>query len=145
MKPLILALSAVLFVAFAGSPAFANRTNSFSQTPESVVKDFYNWYIRSINNQVDPVKKGKATMKKYLSAKLMQEIAKDTRDYDYFLQSQEWGDDWENKFTVSKAVIKGATATTIVTFPSNYPRVKVTLKQETGVWKIDKVLNAPSK
>ncbi|MDQ6785897.1 MAG: YbjP/YqhG family protein [Acidobacteriota bacterium] len=142
MKILILALSAAFAICFTGNSASAQT----AQTPEAVVRDFYNWYIHSISHNISS-KKDKTTMKKYVTASVIQEIPRfeSKNEADYFMQSQEWGDDWENKFTVSKAIVKGATATTIVTFPEGYPRVKVTLLKEAGAWKIDKVQNAPTK
>jgi hypothetical protein len=114
-------------------------------SPEAVIKTFYNGYVRPSGKNAEPLGKS-SPLGKLLSAQLtVKKIKAFERENqaDYFLQSQEWSDEWENKFTVSKALIKGATATAVVTFPQDYPRVKVTLKKEGGEWKIFQVQNAP--
>lgn len=116
-----------------------------SGSPEAVIKTFYNGYVRSTDKNAEPLGKN-SPLVKHLAAQLtVKKIKAFEREMsaDYFLQSQEWSDEWENKFTVSKAVIKGATASAIVTFPDGYPRVKVTLVKEKGEWKISNVQNAP--
>jgi len=133
--------SILLFICF----GFSAVPNALAQSsPEAVIKAFYNGYIRAIGKGTDPLGKT-STLKKYLTARLIKEqTAFEAREgADYFVQSQEWGDNWENNFTVSKLVIKGAAATAIVTFPEGYPRVKLTLRKEAGAWKIDRVQNAP--
>lgn len=140
-KNLNLTLFSILLFAFFGFMAEASAAAQ-SSSPEAVIKAFYNRHIRSVSKNI---KQDKATMKKYLSASLIQKIPKfeSEMEADYFVQSQEWNDDWVDKFTVSKPTIKGAVATALVTFPDDYPRVKVTLKKEAGAWKIDRVQNAP--
>jgi hypothetical protein len=59
-------------------------------------------------------------------------------DADYFLLDQDTSGFSEKNISVSGVAVKGATATAIVTFGS---KVKVSLIQEGGVWKIDKVKN----
>jgi hypothetical protein len=97
-----------------------------------------------MNLKREPLGKS-SPVKKYLSshltAKKIAAFENETKA-DYFFQSQEFFEDWENKFTVSEPVIKGATASAIVTFPGEYPRVKVTLVREKGEWKISNVQNA---
>jgi hypothetical protein len=121
-----------------------------AQSPEAVVKEFYRWYIHSISKGPDPFKQGKPTLRQYVTAKLIRGIerAEKTKglDADYFIQSQEWDGDWEHTIKVSKAQIKGGTATVIVTVNAlRYPRVRVSLVDENGVWKINKVENAPTR
>jgi hypothetical protein len=121
-----------------------------AQSPEAVVKEFYRWYIHSISKGPDPFKQGKPTLRQYVTAKLIREVERAERaeglDADYFFQSQEWDDGWEHTVKVSKAQIKGGTAAVIVTVNAlRYPRVRVSLVDENGVWKINKVENAPSR
>jgi hypothetical protein len=119
----------------------------FAQTapPEMVLIDFYKGYVRAINKNVDPLGKS-SPLRKYLSARLTAQKIKafeKRNGADYFFQSQEFFDSWENDFTVSPPIVKGANAAAIVTFPGDYPRVKVTLVKESGAWKILGVQNAP--
>lgn len=139
-KFLRLTLCSILLVTFFGFQAVPNTSAQTAQiSPEEVIKAFYNWYTRPGSS-----KEGKATLRKYVTASAISRAEKfgSKMEADYFVQSQEWDDDWENNFTVSKPVIKGAIATTFVTFPTGYPRVKVTLKKEAGAWKIDGVQEA---
>ncbi len=140
-KHLKLNLYSILLIIFFGFSAVSNA--SAQSSPEAVIKAFYNWHIRSVSQNAGK-KKGKATLRKYVTTSLIQKIPKfeSEMEADYFIQSQEWNDDWEDKFTVSKPTVNGTNATSIVTFPDGYPRVKVTLKKEAGAWKIDKVQNA---
>ena len=131
-------------MALASSLLCAGNANAQSATPEIVIKNFYNDYVRPVVANKEILGKN-STLRKYLSAQLtIQKIKAFERrtEADYFVQSQEWSDEWENKFTISKPVIKGVTASAIVTFPGEYPRVKVTLVKEKGEWKIAAVQNA---
>jgi hypothetical protein len=111
--------------------------------PESVIKDFYSWYINAVENGPDPFKKGKATLQKYVTLRLIKQIERSDSDADEFLQTQEWDAGWANSVKVSKLSVKGPTVTAVVTFGSgSYPRVQVTLVKEAGVWKIDRVKDA---
>jgi hypothetical protein len=142
----ILNIAAMFMVIWAGSAFFAAGSSVMAQaaSPEAVIKAFYNGYVQAMNSGVDPLGKNSA-LKKYFAARFtMQKIkAFETKNQaDYFFQSQEYSEDWENKFTISKPAVKGSTATSIVTFPGGYPRVKVVLQQEAGIWKIAGVANA---
>jgi uncharacterized phage protein gp47/JayE len=128
-----------------GTLLFPSELRAQINSPETVIKIFYNGYVRPAGKNADSLGKN-SPLKKHLSAHLtVKKIKTFERENqaDYFVQSQEWSDEWENKFTVSRAAIKGATATAVVTFPQDYPRVKVTLKKEAGAWKIYQVINAP--
>jgi hypothetical protein len=134
----------LLFTFFGLSAAFPAAQRA---SPEAVAKAFYNGYIRSTAKGVDPFGK-KSTLKKHLTKRLIKaevEAYESSQEADYFLRSKEYNGDWENNFTASKASVKGQAATIIVTFPGNYPRLKVMLRQEAGAWKIDKVQNLPAK
>ncbi len=133
------ALAACLLVLF----ALAFSAHAQTASPETVIKAFYNGYINEMNKKHEPRKS--SPIKKYLSAQLTAQKIKafeNKTEADYFFQSQEFFEDWENKFTVSTPAVKGITASAIVTFPGEYPRVKVTLVKEKGEWKISAVQNA---
>jgi len=75
----------------------------------------------------------------------------DVWDEDYFLDTQDTTPstnsnlkegDWLKSISVSKVALKGRIATAIVTFLDGYPKVKVSLLKEGGVWKIDRVKDA---
>lgn len=146
MKFLAFALSSALASTVAGVPVAvqgAGAASQAAQSPEAVVKGFYSWYIHSVSRSLDPFKKGRATLRKYVTLRLIREVEKTELDADYFLQSQEWDNEWGESVSVSRPEVRGTTATAIVTFNAEgYPRVRVSLRQEGGSWKIDRVREA---
>jgi hypothetical protein len=141
-----------LIVAVFSTSVAAQRTTAPSpvaRSPEVVLKEFYKWYIYSINHYgkaPDPYKEGKTTLKKYVTLRFIREIERneklpveDAFDGDYFLQMQDTSGITGKNISVSKVAIKGATATAIVTLDHGRGMVKVSLRQEGGVWKIDNV------
>jgi len=144
MKPntIFSRLATVVFLiclAAMAAPGYHAQTS-----PESVIKSFYNGYIRATAKGVEPLGK-RSALRKYLTANIIRtqvDAYEASQEADYFLQSQEYEAKWENAFTISKPVISGGTATAIVDFPGGYPRVRVTLKKQGGIWKIDRVRNA---
>jgi len=142
MNRLSVILTAFLFFAVAGSGRAA------AQTPGAVIKNFYVWYIQAIDSGTDPFVKGRKTLLKYVTLRLVKQIERAEAtgaDADVFLYTQEFDASWADKATTSNLRVNGATATAIVTFDAatNYPRVSVTLVKQAGVWKIDRVKNAP--
>jgi Protein of unknown function (DUF3828) len=121
-----------------------------ARSPEIVLKEFYKWYIYSINHYkkaTAPFEGGMATLKKYVTLRFIRATERNEKlpegegwDSDYFLLDQDTSGFSERNISISKVVIKGATATAIVRFDQG-GMVKVSLVQEGGVWKIDKVKN----
>jgi hypothetical protein len=148
MKHLAFTLSFTLAVTLAAFPVNAQTTSAppkAVQPPQVVIKGFYEWYIRSIARNIDPFKKGRATLRTYVTLRLIREVEKTELEADYFLQSQDWDDAWEKTISISSPKVRGTTATAIVTFNAEeYPRVLVSLRQESGIWKIDRVSEARS-
>ena len=121
-----------------------------ARSPEILLKEFYKWYIDSINHYkkaTNPYEGGRARLKRYVSVRYLRAIDRnekrppesDAFDLDYFLLDQTGGYT-EKNISVSKVAIQGTAATAIVSFYRGDDRgVKVSLRQEGGVWKIDKV------
>lgn len=68
MKLLTLVLLSSLIVAICSTSVAAHRASAPSPeagAPEVVVREFYQWYIHSVAHQVDPLKAGKTTLKKF--------------------------------------------------------------------------------
>lgn len=117
-------------------------------TPESRVKWFYSWYFKSINDGKEPSKDvinsnlSKRFSRSYFSQGGHQPKS-DSFDYDVFLNSQEWSEDWVDNMNVGKATIKGNTAVVklklSMTDDDFVLTLKVSLVKEAGVWKIDRV------
>jgi hypothetical protein len=116
-------------------------------SPEAVVRAFYKWYVHSLNHKIDPYQRQRATLRKYVTRRFLQQIADIIKkegylDADYFLAAQDWDAEWEKNVDVSGTQITGDTATTSVTLTgreSFIDKLKVKLKHEAGVWKIDQV------
>ncbi len=124
----------------------ANYAQSAS-APEQAAKDFYKWYLHELNADRFPVSQQKPQMLKVISRRLGKWIySKAYEEYgaDYFIDAQDWDENWENGIKTSKAAVKGNTATLKVIFFSkqenfgNYT-LNVKMVKETGIWKIDRV------
>lgn len=158
MKLLNMSLICALTVVLSGAPVAAQRATASSpaaaRSPEVVLREFYKWYIHALSHDVDPLKADKATLKKYVTLRFIREIERNDKlpegegfDADYFLRTQDplpSSDanneaDWLKSISVSKVALKATTATAVVTFLDGYPKVKVGLVEEGGVWKIDDV------
>ena len=146
-------IGAVFSASMAAKPAIVPPP--VDQSPEVTVQEFYKWYVHSLSHQIDPFKAGRATLQKYVTLRLIRKterIAKEMEaaglDGDYFLEAQrdypaspDLEDEWTKNISVSKSVVKGTTATTVISFGENgvLAKERVSLIQEGGAWKIDEV------
>ena len=120
--------------------------------PEDVVHDFYQSYLHMLyqSPNADPFKEYKNFFVRYVTARLLQELANSRRtstvrtgpdvDTEYFFQTLDLDSDWEKNITVSKPSMKVSTAVVHVTLSGHDDSradLKVVLKQESGLWKID--------
>ena len=103
--------------------------------------------MHSLNQNGDPLEKQRPILRRYVTERLIKELNKaingpDGLDADYFLDAQDWDKDWEKNIAVSNVVIGKTIATARVTLSGSLMpnhKLSITLKQERGVWKIDKV------
>lgn len=116
-----------------------------NKTPEGRVQNFYNWYLKSIDDEQDPAK-NRAVMNSHLSARLgkwFYSKAGQDLDADYFVGSQEWSAQWAGNVNVGEMTIKRTTAVVNITLgPMSeewYPKLQIDLVKEGTVWKIDRV------
>lgn len=143
------------------SGAFAQKATKSSQvtTLETIIRDFYHWYIHDSSNvHKNPpwmTAQGRATMSRYVTPRFIREIVKNEKlpegqgfDADYFFQTQDPlpsdpkdESRWIKSMSVSDLNITGASATAIVTFLDGYPKVRVTMLTDGKGWKIDRVKN----
>lgn len=139
MKPYLTALAAAMILVFASVVG--------AQTPDSRVRSFYAWYLRELNAEHDPIANRKV-LAQYLTSRYSTAIARALKreggiDADPFIDAQDFDPLWEKNLAVSKAVITGSKATTNVTLKGgpNFgtKKLKIGLKKEGGVWKIDSV------
>lgn len=139
---------AVLFLVAVSLPAMATpATAQASMTPEATARSFYQWYLHALNQNEEPLQKHQAELRKFVTQRLMTSLTRALRrpegiDVDYFLEAQDWDETWEQSITTSKARIQGARATTSVTLKGTSfgnHKLRVGLRKEGGVWKIDSV------
>ena len=121
-----------------------------NQTPEQAAKDFYRWYIQSLNAERYPVQRQKSALLKKVSVRLGKWIYSAAyRDYgaDYFLDAQDWDEHWAEGISASKPAVSGNTANLRITLADPKGRtpgfgkrvLSVKMVKEGGAWKLDRV------
>jgi hypothetical protein len=127
-------------------PSFAQAVTTTPQLPDAVIHEFYKWYVHALNQNKEPLTSQRTTMRKYVTLRLIREIDRmakgpDGLDGDYFIDAQDWDKDWEKNIAVSNLVVKNTIATATVALKGNdmNRNLQLTLKQEAGAWKIDRV------
>ena len=93
-------------------------------TPDAVTKSFYTWYLQQIAGNHDPLTTRDPQLRTYVSAPLLREIRQrmaspEGLDADYFIQAQDYLDQWLGKIATSETHVRGATAMTVVTLVSS--------------------------
>jgi hypothetical protein len=127
-------------------PSFAQAVTATPQKPDAVIRGFYKWYVHALNQNKEPLTGERTAMRKYVTMRLITAINRmakgpDGLDGDYFLDAQDWDKDWEKNIAVSNVVIKNTIATATVALSGEQMKrnLQLTLKQESGAWKIDRV------
>ena|SRR5256885_3178556 len=126
------------------------ETPALAQTsipPEATVRNFYEWYLHALNQNEEPLEKHQAELSKFVTQRLMKSLTRALKrprgiDADFFIDAQDWDETWEKNISVSKARLQGARATIIVTLKSKSfgnHKLRVGLRKEGGMWKIDSV------
>ena len=124
-----------------------------SMRPEETVRRFYELYLHSLNKEEEPLEKPGGELSKFVTQRLMKSYARARKsdtgiNVDFFIDAQDWDAAWEKNISVSKARIQGMRATVIVALKGGTisadnktfdNRLKVGLRKEGGVWKIDAV------
>jgi tRNA U38,U39,U40 pseudouridine synthase TruA len=127
----------------AGTFALAQTT----MTPEATVRSFYEWYLHTLNQNQEPLEKHQAELRKFVTRRLIKSLNRALRspegiDADFFIDAQDWDKTWEKNIYATKARVQGPRATTTVTLKGESfgnHRLRVGLRKEGGVWKIDTV------
>ena len=130
------------------TPAYASRGShaTTKETPEIVIRNFYNWYVHALNLNGDPLTKRRVKLRQFVSARLLRELdnavmGPDGLDGDYFLDAQDWDKEWEKNIAISQLNNSGgrAEATVLLTGPEMNKKLRVGLVREGRRWKIDNV------
>jgi len=137
----------LLMLGLAVAPSFAQAVTAKPQLPDAVIHEFYKWYVHALNQNKEPLTGARTVMRKYVTLRLIREIDRmakgpDGLDGDYFIDAQDWDKDWEKNIGVANLVVKNtiATATVALKGKEMNRNLQLTLKQEAGAWKIDKVV-----
>jgi hypothetical protein len=135
-----LAIGVAIFLAqlFTGAEALAK-----AQPPELAAAQFYRWYLQSLAINQDPLRLSPVQMSTYVSQGLISELKRRMRRKglraDYFIQAQEYMDDWATDIRVVKPRILGNMATVVVVLGATQEtrrRLALTLIMDGGEWKI---------
>lgn len=144
----IFAVAMLFLVAINLPTAETSALAQTSMTPEATVRGFYQWYLHALNQDEEPLRKYQAEMSKFVTQRLMSSLRRALKrpegiDADLFIDAQDWDKTWEKNISVSKARIQGTRATISVTLKGGGSvgnrKLRVGLRKEGGVWKIDSV------
>jgi Protein of unknown function (DUF3828) len=140
-----LAVSLLALIA-ALSPGLA-EDHADGSSPERVIRDFYQWYVQALVSNRDPFVKGRAELKRFATERLIKQIDRarkgpDGLDGDYFVDAQDFDNEWAKNITVSTPVIKDKHATVEVELKGSEVGTRnllIDLVWDGGRWKLDKV------
>jgi Protein of unknown function (DUF3828) len=153
MKHFFRTLGLLALLCAGGAIALAQGTSGPpAEQPDTTVAAFYKWYLHEMSLNHTPVTDNSKKLGIYASAALLREINRrmnspNGMDADYFIQAQDYLDDWLDNIQTSDTKVQVASATTVVTLgkkPDNIYRLAVGLVRETGTWKIRSVRRLPS-
>jgi hypothetical protein len=147
-------ISIGLLLVFLGCCVAAVGQEAASATvkPDVAAAAFYKWYLNQLEENHDPLRGDQKSLVPYVSASLLREItlkmqSPDGMDADYFIQAQDYLDDWLEHISTSDTRVQAGVATTVVSLgerPERRYRLSVTLVKEAGVWKIRRVKRLPA-
>ncbi len=135
---------AISFWLLAGQLAHAAEV---ARPPEAVVSEFYQWYMKELAADRNPLLDKNKSLSNYVSVSLLQQIkrkmsSKDGMENDYFIQAQDYLDDWMTSIAVAAPAVNGDVATTKLTLGAtdqSRSELDVTLRREKTEWKITQV------
>lgn len=117
------------------------------QPPERIVGEFYEWYLGELAASRYPLTDARQTLASYVARSLLRQIerrmnSKDGLEADYFIQAQDYLDDWPAHIAVTPPTVKGRVATARVTLGASAASrtdLDVTLGRDAHDWKITRV------
>ncbi len=140
-----LTLLSVLLVT-ASSVGAAEPVSDGSDSPETMLRSFYHWYVKETLLNHSPLTEDKKEMRRFVSERLLREIdhmaqGPDGLDGDYFLDAQDFDEAWANHITVSAPQVKGERGSAVVSLQGAQMsrKLQIDFVREKSGWKIDKV------
>ena len=124
-----------------------------SMAPDETVRRFYKLYLQSLNKEEQPLEKYRAELSKFVTQRLMKSYDRAKKsdtgiNADFFIDAQDWDNAWEKNISVSRSKVQGTRASVTVMLKGGTldadnktfdRKLKVGLRKEGGVWKIDTV------
>ncbi|HKP04873.1 MAG TPA: DUF3828 domain-containing protein [Chthoniobacterales bacterium] len=147
MKPVASILVAIITLTFCHSVPAAEPAPALSSNPGETIRGFYHWYVTELIANRDPMS-NRTELKHFATARLLNEIGKMKRgpeglNGDYFVDAQDFDNQWAKKISISNVQISGKNATAEVMLKGATAdmnrKLKVNLVLESGTWKVDKV------
>ena len=147
MKQIASLLVAIIAVTFCHSASAAEPAKSLSSNPAETIRGFYHWYVTELIANRDPMSNRKE-LKQFATGRLLNELGKMKRgpeglNGDYFVDAQDFDNQWAKKISVSNVQLNGNNATAEVMLKGASAdmnrKLKVNLVLEAGTWKVDKV------
>ena len=135
-----LAVGALIVLAqcFVGSAALAK-----GQAPEQAAVQFYRWYMQSLAINQDPLRHSPVQMSAYVEKGLVNELKKRMSrkglHADYFIQAQDFMEDWTTDIKAVRPTVQGNMASVVVILgatPETRRVLALTLTRAEGDWKI---------
>ena len=135
-----LALGALIVL---GQCFLASDAQAKSQPPDQAAVQFYRWYMQSLAISQDPLRQSPVQMSAYVDKRLVSELkrrmSRKGLHADYFIQAQEYMDDWTTDIKAVRPTIQGNMASVVVILgatPETKRMLALTLTKADGDWKI---------
>jgi Protein of unknown function (DUF3828) len=146
MKSLVCALALVVTLGFCSAARAAEPSTAVSSNPSDTIRSFYRWYVTELIANRNPIENHKE-LKRFATERLLKEIDRVKKGAngfgaDYFLDAQDFDNLWAKNISVSDVKIIGMKATAEVLLAGKGEmrrRLKVSLVNDGGIWKVDKV------
>lgn len=126
-----------------GQCLFAPAAQARAQPPEQAALQFYRWYMQSLAIRQDPLRQSPVQMSSYIDKRLVSELkrrmSRQGLHADYFIQAQEYMDDWTTDIKAVRPTIQGKLASVVVILgatPETRRMLALTLTKADGDWKI---------
>ena len=118
-----------------------------ARPPEAVVSEFYKWYMKEVAADRNPLLDKSKALSNHVAASLLQQIKRklssmDGMEDDYFMQAQDYLDDWVTSIAVAAPTVNGDVAKVTLTLGAtdqSRSELDVTLRREKAEWKITQV------
>src|SRR3954467_4362665 len=142
MKRIASLLVAIIAVTLCHLTSAAVPAKSLSSNPAETIRGFYHWYVTELIANRDPMS-NRAELKHFATARLLNELGKMKRgpeglNGDYFVDAQDFDNQWAKKISVSDVKVNDKNATAEVMLKGATADMnrglKLNLVLEAGTW-----------